>query len=650
MVPDVSQKLRQAWRCRIEQKHESALNGYVELASIIGLPFGNGFEKNEVLSICSKTDPTEVIDTILLKASLRRMQGVFDESSELIKLSESLVSELGISGTYRLYFEKGLNFFATGDFTNALDCFLAAASKVKAKDDYSTWESLCAEMNSLMCFENLGIPSNDIINKINLNMKSLGSEVSEGISSQLEAYHLRNSFRVGEVSKLKLAKEVSLSANQVSSFKLWVARLPFHRYSLPQEKFSEKLAEFCVDQESNLFMRSFRLRTLQGIQHADDLSSFVKPSERIDRIYLWTWHWLQDPDTWPLNKIMSLLDPIRSSDFISHLTSEDKQLLVNALSWLDLFDRQKDHSAIIKKWSGGGNARFPIFDLEYLCIAYLKARRDRDDHLAADYYRQLANHPLWNSKDLYFKKIVEGSTGGRGAGGSANSLSGLCDNLARLIGVSSKSDAVITVDFATFKITNKKIGSTNSEPLCRALELLKKYKVVTKEHLLAGCFGLRSYDAILHDQKIYNLLQRINKMCHPHLQFKTKEGKIYSEGSWNGVDVLNHQVLSDQIGEHKQWQNLFNGPDEFNNQLGRDSEVKRKEISIPNEISTKDLQRILGKSRATTNRMISKWEEQRLVERRGKARATTLVLSEELIKKISRTYTKNNQFNGELHS
>jgi len=650
-MTDVFQKLRQAWRCRIDQKHEQALTGYIEVASIIGLPFGNSFEKKYLVDLCSEKSPYDVVDAILLKSSLRRMQKSFDESCELVELCESIVSELGVDRTYRLFFEKGLNFFAIGDFTNALDCFLAAANKVKADDDYSTWERLCAEINSLLCFENLGIPATGIITKINASISSLGSNVSDGVLSQMEAFKLRGNFRRGEIKPLKLPDQTPLKANQSNYFKLWTACLPYHRNSLPQGDLSKKLAEFCIDQENSFFMRSFRLRTIQGIQHADDSSSFVKPSEWIDRLYLWTWNWLRDPDIWPLSKVMSLLEPLRSSDFNSRLTSEDQQLLVNGLSWLDLFDRQQDHGAFIKKWVGGFGSRSPIFELEYLCIAYLKARRDRNDQVAIDYWKQLSDHPLWTSEELYFRKLVEGAIGGSGADGEPETFGTLFENLGRLIGLSNNSSSVLTADFATFRVTNKKKpnGSTNSESICRAIELLKKYKVATKEHLLASCFGLRAYDVILHDQKIYNLLQRLNKVCNPYLKFKTKGGKVYGEGSWDRVNILNYQILSEQIVEHQQWKSLFDTNQKSIHQGAGLPKLGQKDLSIPSELSTKDLQHILGKSRATTNRMIIRWEKLKLVKRRGRARATTLLLSDELIKEISHIHHKNTYLNGDFH-
>ncbi len=644
----VSKKLQQTWRWRIEQQHEQALEGYVELAGLTGLPFGSEFKPDEIIKLCTAGKPEDIIDTILLKASLRRMQKSFSESRDLVNLCDQLVSKMGIKSTYRLYFEKGLNFFATGDFTNALDCFLAATKSKKESDDYSTWERLCAELNSLLCFENLGIPATEMLRKIDASVAKLGKNATDGVLSQIEAYQLRSDFRQGLVSQTKIELNSKDPSNQSTYFKLWIARLPYHRYALPQKDFGKKLAEFCVNQDLNLFMKNFRLRTLQGIQHTDDSAGFIKPSEWVDRFYLWTWCWLQDPNSWPLSKVMPMLERLRSDDFISRLTVEDQQLLINTLSWLDLFDQQQDHQTFIQKWAISIDNKFPIFELEHLCIAYLKARRDREDHLADSYYEQLTSHPLWHSKDLYFRMLIEEVRGDSGSNGSPNSFSSLTENLIKLIGISGQSTAAISVDFSTFKITNSESqnSTTTSEPLCRALEVIRKYHVTTKEKLLAASFGLRSYDMVLHDQKIYNLLQRLNKICRPYIQFRTKEGKIYSEGAWDRVQIVNRQLLSDQLGENRYWRSFFSPNGSLDSTPESRDVSSKKSLAIPGEMKTKDLQNILGKSRATTNRLIGAWEKQRLIKRQGKARATKLILTPELIAKISNDQSMKNEFIG----
>jgi hypothetical protein len=96
----------------------------------------------------------------------------------------------------------------------------------------------------------------------------------------------------------------------------------------------ENLVSF-VEKTGAGYHSGARLRTLNGLLIEEDLSDGVRLSEKIERLYLWTWRFLVRPETGALEKILLLQQNIRQN--ADTLSGEDYELLDLSVRWLGLF-------------------------------------------------------------------------------------------------------------------------------------------------------------------------------------------------------------------------------------------------------------------------------------------------------------------------
>src|SRR5207237_1271108 len=139
-----------------------------------------------------------------------------------------------------------------------------------------------------------------------------------------------------------------------------------------------------------------------------------KPSEKVDRIYLWVWNWLRDEEGFHVSRIATSLAGGWVTGAAGRFTVEDKLLIRNSLLWLSLFDPESRQriDELLESLAIPSPSRCPLLDLEHLVIRHLIALRDGDSSSASDALSLMTRHPLWSSPEILFRQLVEGVRSG----------------------------------------------------------------------------------------------------------------------------------------------------------------------------------------------------------------------------------------------
>jgi len=632
-VGDIKNRINQAWNLRTNQQLEEAIGIYVSLKQEVGLPSGEITKEHLGAPRLTNFAPPTTADIILLGASIARAQRQFSYSEDLIELTESFLSSHDSSHNYHLHFEKGLTNFLNGSYVAAMESFMAA--KRLSNDENQKASSL---LNSLLCLENLAMPFENTLKELTEMMGDLvNGKFREAIQTQLQAFIARNQFRKGELPELFSLTSDPESFNQAKYFLLWTESLPYHNFHqvLPPPEL-ETLAK-----NIRFFHQgTYRLRTLQGILHPDDYAS-VRLSDAVARIYSWTWRWLVSPESFPVNRILLILNKINFAQEAHRLTHEDRQMLRNALLWLTLFAQNsyEDVESRIRVLNNFSKEDYPIYEFEKLMIDLFFAIRDGQSFQAEDFLTGLKSHPLYKNNDLFFKNLIEAVFLNKPIG-PQSPLKPLSDHLLALLD-RKKSDANYTksVDLSTYQITDLTTSQSQiSQPMTAALKLLNDKKVVSSEEFVSVCFGITNFDPIIHNGKIFNLLSRMRTLFSNELRFGTKSGKVIAEGKWNSICFRQAGLPTEQIIRQKEWWDFINST---NHKRVTSQDCSANEPMSENlpKINSEwfrriELEALLGVPRSTANRRIKEWTNKKLIKQKGRGRSTQYKLTNTLRRQL----------------
>jgi hypothetical protein len=564
----------------------------------------------------------DLISLYALRASLsRRTEGL--EKSQ--KYLDAIIEEVKKNHAESFFFqmEQGLNYFAQAQYSLALNYFLQA--RLVSGENYP-WQKRWALINILLCKENVGLPFKD-------SLKILNDESpcdQKDIENQIKAFSLRQSFKNAELEELFVSSvQVGTSFSQAEYYRLWIRSLPYHSYyqGSIEEDVIEKLY---VDQA--LYCGSFRAHTLIYSFLDLDFQKTVKGTDLVDRFYLWTWRWMIGQKQEDFDKIIRLVSKLNIETLLEGLTVEDKVLLKNALSWIRLFIHQKEPviNQLLNYFENdlAETEQYPLLSFEQLFISYFFALKKGEAAEAVDLLKLIKSHPYFKKQDLLLRALLE-----EDKEGGDDPLGKMRETLFSLKNKSLNDSSF----FAIVDENKQEIIRNNSiergEILVKAICALNKENNLSEADFSNQVFGLFEYDAFIHQKKIHNTLQRLRKIVGPQLTFKIKDGRVFSEGSWNELLVLEVPKFQKKWDLSPSWSRLSHQSDELKS---KEKNVEVRPIhSMPSKVTRPELEKILGKSRSATHRLIEKWQKQGLVQKKGKARTTSYELSDFLIKKLT---------------
>jgi len=596
-TPSVSALLQKAWQFRFLQKLEQCRGCAVELKFRAG--WKNSSQLRRIRS--PKLNLAENIELVVLLASLARADQDLPLSEKLLNTARRWMEEGGLAPPFCLSFQSGLNYFQTGDFTSALDEFVSARRQAN-----TLFERTCATANILFCLDNLGLPFESCVQELRVNLNQLRSEpAAEALETQFDCFLLRQAYREGSFDGFCRLRAIGTQSHYLQ---IWVSELP---YTSLYRRYRDQISDLALS-EHCLFHKSYRFRTLQGVIHPEDLTDFCL-KEFADRLYLWTWRWLANPDEMPSAQIIRLLESANLELRFIHLSSESYQLIRNALGWLGLFHplQAQPLQAWIERLKPGRLTLYPLYEFERRLIHYCKAKCSGRTDQAKESKDELLSHPLFRSSTTYWPIL----------------LKAICPHpeLARvqsLIGTSMNAGKPLLVNFqtSTLEIQSRKIIS---ETMCRALLLLREHPIVPADLFLDRCFGIGKYEPIVHNSKIYNLLARLRKVfVAGNLVFTLgmKESRVIAQGSWEKIHFQgNPDSLSPAF--------LFRRPsvdpplETFNFSASRSRRLLLKNQLAHREFFRRsDIQRLAKVSKSAAHRMIQRWMKEGWIRSQGRAR------------------------------
>lgn len=550
----------------------------------------------------------ETIEALLLESSIARALGRDDVSNEKFKEVEKALDAFEQNQHFRFQLESGLRHFQKGEFWKALENFQNASHLAPP----SSLEQQVALANSVLCLENLGSTYKNFHEKL----ETIANH--KGIISELEALKIREMFRSGQISKIG---QLATTSPQSIYLKKWISQLAYVNSS-------GKALE--SDAESSLpvtfFQRSYRLRTLEGLLHPEDFSENVKPSEWVSRLYLWTWRWLAQPETFSFRKVFELLKNFNWDKMLPRLSVEDREQLRNALMWIELFDENNKLS--LKKWislSSPVKDFSEVYRYEKLIIALVKARRDQDEELEVDLESQIHNEAL-NSEvnQLNLSAIANFSLK------TPKSLETLVKAIKGFELIDSqeqpKNLSRIHVHMPHGNILYGKKNVMVSSILCRSLDLLFRKKEVSAQEFCKYVFAYNNYDSFIHDSKIYNVgsrLKNLAKAARSKFTLSLKEGIVRADFEANDISFLQRSRYSQDIVDLNEelLQSSSSNPINYSVRSHLPKELKEAYAKIPQKHFTRsELEEVFGKSRSSVGRLLKEWSEKGYIKAEGQAR------------------------------
>lgn len=609
-------ELARAWELKINVKLEESIALLGAMKQSFTMPTGQ-LTAAQIESLLSAQDGEQRADILVLTASVARTTNQIEYAEFMLQYLEQVLNKQGRKCPPHFFYEKGMLAFTKGDQYTAFECF----SLLINNDEYPFLQ-LCALGNYIFCLENMGLSYMDSLQKLSDALKKhQGKFDVSRIENQIDALHVRCFLRDGDIKNAVTHKQhtgakAPAASSQALYVQSWLKYLPFHRHYLHLE--SENLSQLVRSPLGFLENHSYRMRTLQGVFHPDDVNP-RKPSELADRIYLWVWRWLINPEQNPFPKISVLLKESPFRQFAHRFTFEDRLLIRNATYWISLFEpRQDNHLAALLALVtvDTTHANYPLFDLEYIFVRYLIARRDNDGALANELYLSLSSHPLWSSKELLFKDILE-SIAEKPTKSSPKWLSLLTAGLNRLLhSVPTSMDNQRLIIERERNLIFDVVGGKKiySESMSKAFDLLHVRHQVSCSEFVSHCFGFSTYRSDVHEAKIFNLLARMRKIIGPDLRLKVRDSMVIAEGQWQAI-TFSQATHKAMLGGQNQVAPAFDMP------LGKHEQPP----FWLGERTRKELERMLQRPRSTTNRLIAAWEKAGLLKKIGLGKNTTYI-------------------------
>jgi hypothetical protein len=512
--------------------------------------------------------------------------------------------------------ELGIAKYLRNEFQTALDFFYQGLRV--ARDDRCSMKQHIAWINIINSLENLGLAFAHAIKKINLLKRTMTGDLADKIcehhAQMLDAVELRQKFRTGRIAKVFAVS--SLSQSYMCYFRSWVQALPYHNFYLPPQHKST-MASF------RRFQGGYRQRTLLGLVHSDDGAAH-KISDIVERIYLWTWRALVDPQC--ADRLLSQIHVLFTNKAL-HLGVEDQCQLQLALGWLSLFCPELKILQRQQPLTWYPNI-YPLYDYEYLFIQYFAAKVRNDIDLVTDLMTLIKHHPLHKHRELVLRELVEDVSS---SGGVESPLSrvrvSIDDVIARAkVPLKSLEDPIdqhhLLIDEARHLV---KFGNQRviSQTLADAMMLLAQRDRISMSEFFCRVFHMREYRADVHESKIYNLLTRVKKIAGERLTVKVRNSVMICSNSLRSIVLIRKNELQESLMRSGL---IVSAP---GSEMGENQETSAKEYlnflevkahvdrSSMNAFRRVDIEKLLRIPRSSANRWLDRLQRAGVLRREG---------------------------------
>ena len=532
----------------------------------------------------------------LLVASIYRAHGQWKACKDIHLTIQNKALEWAIPLSPRCYFEFALVEMTEGKFLKALEYFLLAIDRSKR-----TEEKAIASVNAILCYEGLGLDPEQLLHRCHEWIACLdpsAHNLKEAIDSQIVAYQFRNLFREGkfdEITKLenrRIKKDPNL-IDQARYFDLWVQKLPYSGKNLDSDALS-----VLVKGTPTFFAKNYRMITLFGAGQffEDEKHNQIKISEKISRLYLWTWYWLCNVGDVKLSQLILLMKAIFSDQNLPFVTVDGALLFRNALLWMSVFDTEiisllEKCETILPLPKKDSYAPWLIHEFKVVTCGIPSIKNFVKQHL-----------PL-QAQESILKKIE-----------------------LKKDKIKNQENAQLFIDFENWTLYDRKNNTQIiSESLSRAISLLKFKNNINLTEFFLEVFGIK-YEPELHQTKAFNLLARIRKLLGNKFEVGIKEGQVHSKGNWNHVAIKKLNKIGTEVRNTRRSLQLNMSIIDPERSLTSAHQLdlawleQLKNLNKP--FNRKNVAQIVPGSRCTVIRKINQWIKEGRLIREGTAKKT----------------------------
>ncbi|WP_413291339.1 hypothetical protein [Bdellovibrio sp. HCB337] len=592
--------LQQIWTLRNAQKLDAAEVAYKDLYS---------------RSQAFLEQPADWrLELKLLEASLLRGRRRIEDSEARLLEAKNEIEKDSLKIPFQYYCQRGLNLFYQGYFPSALEFFTRAQELAETAE-----QKALAVGNHFLCLDNLNLPAHSAVEKLRKLQPELPEKYyTQAIHPQLETFERRQAFREGLTHKV-LAPLSATEFSQAHYVQLWVSQLPY----VNSENQKPDLTQLI--EAPHFLWKKYRLRTLLLDARYDDEES-VKISERVDRLYTWLWKWMASPGSLSAKVLEETWEALDPCEICSQTTAEDFVLLRLCLRWARLFDARWEipSQEWLKKSTPPNLQDPPLFQFESLVLDYLEELKRRERSRARTALAKIEAHPFYQDSGLHFRDLIDGV---QGNGESSHPLFALGERLANSF--KTKTLAVtantVVIDLQSFQWSRGNLEGV-SKPLCLLLKVLHEKGNLSFDELMQLCFSISSYDEDLHRHKIMNLLTRVRKVLPSDFEIFTRNQWMYSKGQLKKIRFENRE------GERAKWElpRIFERPCLEQNQHHMDRWIQPqlvvKKLKGKTKVTRQELQDLLQISKATTNRLIRRWQDEGFLLKQESGRSICYVI------------------------
>lgn len=532
--------------------------------------------------------PLVLCEILLLKASIALRQRNAARVQACFKEAEDLLSAANVALPSRFFMQKGLWLDSLSEFTKSLPQHLEAVRRAETPVD-----RLVAQMNVVVCLYNLSLPLDKAFNDLHALRKTVRGHPYPALERHVRLIEQKEAFLKGDLAGVFGSPQKE--PGQALFHQAWVARLPW----APKKKsIVDRFIETSFSNEA-IYQNEYRRQTVLADPRWTDEGD-PRAQDQVDRLYLWTWLWLEDPESPVRDLLASELSQFPFEKVATSLTTEDFLMLRSMGGWLGLWNAnfRRWFQAWIRKATPSDIITPPLFEIEERLQACLR------------------DHADGNSTSL--KKVVADL---RKKNPELAGLADLTEKLAKDLGA-AESRASLFVDRAR-SVLKTDGRDTISKPMVEILAALKEDGYLSFEDALERGFEIAPYDDFVHDPKIHNLVQRLKTLLPASCILKTKDGVLHFKDPKNEIAIVagsRHEAhfpgevrapLPKKQTEQTRLKQTVKGPAQLLVKFAGADAITREQI-----------QDAIGTSKATTNRWIQTWLKSGVLTQTGSGRAT----------------------------
>jgi|GEM_PF-6125656 len=568
------------WQARLSQDKDLALALFAEAKR----KFGLAPQAHFWTLLNAESANSDILDLCACEISVLRLQKRLQDSQTLLRAVEARQEPADLRINFFFQFEVGLTEFVQGQWAEAQEHFKLAKKYARESD-----QAAAAQLNILLCLENLALATDSAADELAQLIPALQGAVAQGLLSQWRAYQLREGWRRGFCKTLPVTSERGLT--QDAYLQSYLQSLPY--FATPDKPLAPSLSAL----DGQQFNQNFRVLTLLGQNLS--ASGIVRLSDWIERLYLWTWRWVANPEQQPLGDVLDCLKPIQGEILAQWktLATDDQMTFLLAVRWLC-------------KWD-------PLAQMRLQELWSMRPRHCQNQTWALEWQTQ---------EDLFTTKIADPAK----SSGLKDVAPKLQSYFSSLVGHLKNSDpefqatAPISIDTLRSTVTIAGVRTVQSPIFTRALIQLSQSPSIEISDFAKDVFGLQSYDAFLHYNKISNLLSRLNSLLPKDLRIFQREGRIALRGDSTKIELRHFNPISQSLQRNPTWQTF---QDQMRSQVNlatasaSDLQTVILQLQTTGVFTRRDLQNNLQVSKSQAQRILENLRAEKRVSRQGHSRS-----------------------------